>query len=156
MYKRVSCWSITAFYKVIKRVGKTYSANKKYKMISIKILQTPTAINQSVSAASKSSRFLRTPPEFQLMRREISFWGDLLPSFASVLFLSEGGTQLMWAVTRSAPREHKKKGTEEEKNPQHRRRVGASLNGHTHLQVRLCRGRSVSSSGGESGGGCLW
>ncbi len=61
---------------------------------------------------------------------------------------------LMWAVTRSEPQELKEeRGNREEK---HWRGVRASINGHTHLQVRLCRGQSVSSSGGGSGGGCQW
>lgn len=49
---------------------------------------------------------------------------------------------------RICTREHKKKETEKKER--------ASLNSHTHLQVKLCRGQSVSSSGGGSGGRCPW
>lgn len=87
------------------------------------------------------------------MSRDISFCGDLFLSFPSFLSLAEGCAQFKWAVTISAPREHKKEETIEEK---HWRRVRASLNGRTHLQVRSCRGQSVSSSGGGSGGRCPW
>lgn len=57
----------------------------------------------------------------------------------------------VWAVTGSAPGNTRKK-----KQRTNTPRERASLNCYTHLQGKMCRGRTVSSSRGGSGGRCLW